>query len=172
MTDGRPVPHLALYRATQNAFATYGRLEAKYSTLELPWQGNAHDVSCVPATIDAQGTRMHAPYTAERYLSPDHRCVVFRLIDVPDRGYIEMHVGCLPRDTKGCILLGMAFGHVDYQDGTADGRGYGVVQSRTAFHSFMLAHPEQRFTLDIHDVAAPDPADQADGSHSHPTRTV
>ncbi|HEX6462802.1 MAG TPA: DUF5675 family protein [Vicinamibacterales bacterium] len=133
---------LLLRRIKQNAYATYGRLDS-FVTAELPWRDNAPDISCIPA-----GT-----YTAERYLSPDHGYVVFRLIDVPGRGYIELHIGCLPaRDSKGCILLGSKFGDVDYADGKPNASGPGILGSKTAFHTFMLAHPEQRFTLTITDV--------------------
>jgi hypothetical protein len=145
---------LAVHRVKQNAFATYGKLLSSRSaqeavTLELPWRNNAHDVSCIPVTIDAQGNRVRAPYTAERYLSPDHGYVVFRLTDVPDRGYIELHAGCLPSDSRGCILLGSGFGFVQYSDGR---KGDGITASKAAFGKFMADHPEQHFTVDVYDV--------------------
>lgn len=127
------MPALLLRRIKQNDYATYGRLDS-FVTLEPP--------NPMPA-----GT-----YTAVRYFSPGHQCVVFCLQDVPGHSYIEIHVGCLPRDTKDCVLIGTRFGDVDYGDGRADGKGPGILGSRTAFAVFMAAHPEQQFTLTITDV--------------------
>lgn len=133
---------LTLRTVKQTDYATYSRLlnedgHEECVTLELPWKNNQRGVSCIPA-----GT-----YTAERYFSPDHGYTLFRLIDVPDRSDVELHIGCLPRDSRGCILLGTVFGHVDYADGKPGASGEGVTGSHTAFHSFMASHPEQRFTL-------------------------
>lgn len=129
---------VVLERIKQNGFATYGRLEA-FTTLELPWLDNARDVSCVPA----------GSYTAERYLSPAHGYVVFRLIDVPGRSDVEIHVANLPCDLLGCIGIGQGFGPVQKDTGES---GDGIVASRAAFLAFMANHPEQRFTLLIQDV--------------------
>lgn len=117
----------------QNDYATYSELfddtAAKVAcTLELPWKDNAHDVSCIPRD---------ATYTACRRDSAEHECELFGLVDVPGRGDIEMHIGCLPRDTKGCILLGTAFGQVDYADGRPGAKGYGITGSGAAFKRFM-----------------------------------
>jgi hypothetical protein len=137
------LPFLTLQRVKQNDFATYGEIYNERGirecyTLELPWRDNKHNISCIPA----------GEYIAERYLSPEHGYVLFRLIDVPGRGYIELHIGNLPCDSKGCLLLGVKFGPVEKKTGE---KGDGVLASSTAFHGFMASHPEQRFTLSVLD---------------------
>lgn len=122
-----------LRRIRQNDYATYGELYDDTGamvarTLELPWQNNAHGRSCIPGD---------ATFTARRRNSAEHHCELFGLVDVPDRGDVEMHIGCLPRDTKGCILLGTAFGEVDYADGKPGAKGFGITGSGAAFKRFM-----------------------------------
>jgi hypothetical protein len=136
-----------LQRLESNDTFTLGHLlddESKViaCTLELPWRGNQHDISCVPA-----GT-----YQVAQYNSPEHGFVVPRLLNVPDRAFSEMHPGCLPRDTKGCILLGARFGQVDYADGKPDASGYGLLDSRSTFDAFMKSiEGIDEFTLIILD---------------------
>lgn len=143
---------MKLYRLWRNAFATYGSLRRddgteECVTIELPWVDANHDgisdrnVSCVPA-----GT-----YTAERYFSPKHNAVVFRLLNVPGRDYCEIHVANLPVDLLGCIGVGRRFGNVQKASGE---KGYGVLESKTAFLAFMANHPEQRFAFTIYDPPA------------------
>lgn len=130
---------MKLHRIEQNDFATYGILTDDDhrefgKTLELPWRDNHHTTSCVPS----------GAYTAERYFSPHHGFDVFRLIDVPGRDYVEIHIANLPRDIEGCIGLGSAFGVVD--------GAHGIVGSRTAFKAFMAQmHGIDRFSLTITD---------------------
>lgn len=135
---------LVLRRVKQNDFATYGELASDdgkehYVTLELPWHENQHNISCIPA-----GT-----YTAERFFSPHHGYVVFRLLNVPGRDFVELHIANLPCDLLGCIGIGQQFGHVEKTTGE---KGDGILASRAAFQSFMANHPEQRFQLTVVDV--------------------
>lgn len=145
---------LTLPRLEDSGFATYGHLinaEQKEicKTLELPWLGNRHNVSCVPAGL----------YVAEREYSTAHHRALFWLRDVPDRDDVEVHIGCLPRDTKGCILLGSAFGFVDYDDGKPGASGHGITGSRIAFEKFMLSMTGiNRFELDI--LTSPSPTEK------------
>lgn len=67
------------------------------ASLEPPWQGNAHLVSCIPV----------GEYTASWYDSP-LKGRVLRLANVPGRQDIEIHTGNFPSDTEGCILVGKA----------------------------------------------------------------
>jgi hypothetical protein len=137
---------LTLQRLHEDAEKTLGAIYDEKGrrvcvTLELPDCGNKENVSRFPA----------GEYIAERRHSETHHGVVFGLLYVPGRRDIELHIGCLPRDTKGCVLLGQDYGHVDYEDGTPDGKGDGIIRSRTAFLSFMADHPEQRFWLHVVD---------------------
>ena len=144
MTDARPpLERLTLQRIKQTDFATYGELYNEHGrqvckTLELPWKDNAPNISCIPA----------GEYIAERRHSEKHHGVVFGLLFVPNRSDIELHVGNLPVDTLGCILLGLEFGHVEKADGH---KGDGILGSKTAFLSFMADHPGQRLWLHIVD---------------------
>jgi hypothetical protein len=118
--------HLTLQRVKQTEFATYGEIYNEHGrrevvTLELPWRDNKRNDSCIPA----------GEYIAERYLSPEHGYVLFRLINVPDRDDCELHIGNLPCDSKGCLLLGVRFGPVEKKTGE---KGDGVPSS-TAFHA-------------------------------------
>lgn len=127
---------LTLQRLEQTDLATFGHIvDAEHQqwcvTLELPWVDANDDglsdrnVSCVPA-----GT-----YAAHRRLSHlhggtgRHNYDVFELADVPGRSAIELHVGNLPHDSRGCILLGSQFGLVNGQ--------HGITGSAAAFGRFM-----------------------------------
>lgn len=90
---------------------TIGTLEVgkfKCFTLELPWLNNARNISCIPA-----GT-----YKATKYSSPTQGDVIL-LHGVPDRSYVEIHVGNFTKNTNGCILVGSSITHVD-SDGVPD----------------------------------------------------
>lgn len=113
-----------LHRLECAETATYGRLEDATGrvvcvTLEPPDKGNQHDISCIPA-----GT-----YTAIRYTSPKRGYDVWLLQHVDGRTMIEIHIGNIPADTDGCILVGKAFGWV--------GDTHGIVNSKMAFDAFM-----------------------------------
>jgi hypothetical protein len=96
-------------------------------TLELPWRGNQHNVSCIP-----EGT-----YEVKLQFSPVHGRNLYWLQDVPGRGAIEIHVGNTVVDSKGCILLGCSR------------KGDAVVSSRLAFGKFMRQMEGENFTLEI-----------------------
>lgn len=49
-------------------------------------------------------------YRVISYLSPTHGKKVPRVIDVPGSDFIEIHIGNFPKDTKGCLVLGMEMG--------------------------------------------------------------
>lgn len=115
---------IALQRLARTDYATYGQLidaEQKVLavTLELPWRNNQRMISCIPA-----GT-----YVAHRFPSPKRGYDVFKLDGVPDRDDIEIHIGNLPHDTDGCILVGSNLGVVNGQ--------HGVTGSAAAFARFM-----------------------------------
>lgn len=64
-------------------------------TLELPWQDNQEDISCIPPDY------YHAKYRN----SPSNGDVI-ELRNVPERSYIQIHSGNYTSQIKGCILVG------------------------------------------------------------------
>lgn len=120
------VPVYRLERLSDTDSATFGQLIDAASeqrvcvTLELPWKDNHHDTSCIPVGL----------YAAHRRTSPKRGYELFELDSVPDRSNIEMHVGNLPHDSLGCILLGTHFGEVNGQSG--------VLESKVAFTEWMF----------------------------------
>lgn len=126
---------MKLVRLVSSDLCTLGHLEDDEGvvicvTLELPWKGNQHEVSCIP-----QGA-----YPVIRYVSPKRGYEVPLLEYVPDRSMIEMHIGNTVADTDGCILLGTRFG--------AD--GHSIEDSRAAFTKFMrLLGATSTFSLTV-----------------------
>lgn len=47
-------------------------------------------------------------YEMDWYYSPKHKMFVPRILGVPDFDDAELHAGNFPKDTLGCILLGMS----------------------------------------------------------------
>lgn len=70
-------------------------------TLENPWLNNVPEVSCIP-----EGVYKVEPYSSKKYGD------VWQVLDVPKRSYILFHVGNLEANTKGCILVGEAYGFI------------------------------------------------------------
>ena len=72
-----------------------GNLLWRCRTLELPWENNAPQISCIPAGI----------YTCRHFNSAKFG-ETFQVCDVPGRSGILFHAGNSVKDTRGCILLG------------------------------------------------------------------
>ena len=131
----------ALHRLEQTDFATYGQIlddeqNVVCVTLELPWRDNHEDTSCVPG-----GT-----YVAHRRPANEtrHGYDVFELTGVPSRKHVQLHIGNLPHDSLGCILLGSNLGTVNGQPG--------ITGSAAAFRRFMSRMDGiNTFTLTITD---------------------
>ena len=88
--------------------ATIGILKIgdfKCFTLELPWQGNESNVSCIKA----------GKYKARKYNSPSKGAVLL-LEDVENRTYIEIHAGNYTRQILGCVLVGDSIKFLDNDD--------------------------------------------------------
>lgn len=88
---------LELIRAKAEDYGVFGVMVAQgfhAMTMELPELHNQPDVSCIPA-----GT-----YRIERDHTGKHR--VYRLLDVPGRTGIEIHVANYVQELNGCIALG------------------------------------------------------------------
>lgn len=71
------------------------------ATLELPWKYNLRNVSCIP-----EGIYELALHNSSKF----GRC--FKVCDVHNREAILIHAGNTTRDTEGCILVGLKFGHI------------------------------------------------------------
>lgn len=75
-----------------------GKVACELKTLELPWNDNKPNKSCIP--VDQK-------YVCKRVNSPRFG-VTFEIIDVDGRTHILFHAGNDEDDTSGCVLLGMA----------------------------------------------------------------
>ena len=73
------------------------------NTLELAWKDNQRSVSCIPEGEYDVRIRLPRESATRDYL---HLLVK----EVKDRSYILFHIGNTPKDTKGCILVGMKRG--------------------------------------------------------------
>ena len=70
-------------------------------TLENPWIDNARNISCIPEGKYDVRLRLARESGTRDYL---HLLVKA----VPDRTYILFHKGNYPKDTRGCVLVGMS----------------------------------------------------------------
>lgn len=96
-----------LLRFQQSEKGTLGRILYRNMqiccTLELPWKGNQHDISCIP----------EGKYKCISYTSPKNGREVWMLQNVPGRSNIEIHNGSFLTDTEGCIIVGDK--HTEYK---------------------------------------------------------
>ena len=96
--------NLLLIRDTFSKKSTIGELflngERICDTLENPWQDNQRNISCIPEGIYPVRLRLARESASRDYL---HLLVQ----DVPDRDWILFHRGNYPKDTSGCILVGL-----------------------------------------------------------------
>ena len=73
-------------------------IEGEYfcDTLERPWLGNQHEISCIP----------EGDYHIEAYSSPHFEgCIIVK--DVPGREGILIHPANQVSELKGCIAVGV-----------------------------------------------------------------
>jgi hypothetical protein len=83
--------------------------------LELPWKGNWHRVSCVPAG------RYQARFRTPENTPAGLRTGVYELLDVPDRDGILIHVANKAEELLGCLAPGERVGALDNRDGVPVG---------------------------------------------------
>lgn len=89
-------------------------------TLELKWNDNKRNESCIP-----EGTYKVVKRLAHATRKYNH----FHVLDVPNRSYILIHSGNYSRQILGCILVGDK--HVDLDgDGLVDVRNSRVTLER------------------------------------------
>lgn len=103
-------------------------------TLELEDRGNARNVSRIP-----EGSYWVSPRQSEKY--GWH----FHVLGVPNRSYVLIHSGNRYTHTRGCILIGTSFKHLD-DDGILD-----VIWSRNTLDKLINACPDgfRLFIVDI-----------------------
>lgn len=80
----------------------------RFYTLERPWLDNKRSVSCIPKgeyEVEPNDTLAH-PNT-------------YRVLNVPNRDGILIHIGNLVSHSEGCILVGKSRADVD-KDGKVD----------------------------------------------------
>ena len=96
--------NLLLIRDTFSDKSTIGELfingERFCDTLENPWINNKKNVSCIPRGEYKVRLRLARESGTRDYL---HLLVK----GVPNRTYILFHIGNKPKDTSGCILVGL-----------------------------------------------------------------
>lgn len=117
-----------LTRTESSPAGTFGTLEVEglhLYTVELPWRGNERNVSCIPA----------GEYDVIRWDSPS-KGDCFKVLDVPGREDILIHVANTIRDLEGCIGPGRARGL--FQPGSRPG----VVRSRLALADLKAIAPD------------------------------
>jgi len=94
---------LILQRIAQTDKWTIGKLYDNdgaeiCNTLELGWQNNRREVSCIPiGTYKCTTTDEGGKYP------------VIRVLNVPDRDGIKIHIGNYLTQIKGCILVGTGY---------------------------------------------------------------
>jgi len=98
--------------------------EPTFTTLELPWINNQHNISCIPLGV-YECKKVFNRHTLGGLDIP----VTFEITNVPNRSGILIHVGNTVRDTNGCPLIGIGFDTVLGE--------LGITQSRQAFSKFI-----------------------------------
>lgn len=92
---------MKLKRFVRDSVKTIGRFTYENLSLfsvELPWRDNQTDISCIP-----DGT-----YKVQKVNSPSHGEGTWRIMEVCDRTFIDIHVANVPSDLLGCVGLGIA----------------------------------------------------------------
>ncbi len=131
----------AILKRTYKSDRTLGQLTifddndieiARYFTLENPWKDNQRNISCIP-----EGTYTVVPNHTKAH--PD----TYRVLKVENRSGILIHIGNYPKDTHGCILVGLKQIDLD-KDGVLD-----IAQSTDAIESLYELIGEKTFKLTI-----------------------
>jgi hypothetical protein len=129
---------VALTRGYQSNTETIGMLQIKgvphkpIYTLENPWEFNKPYISCIPI-----GQYVCSPFSGNKYKA------VYQVNDVKNRSYILLHSGNLPKDTSGCIILGLSAGTLRGEPA--------VLESRKAVDYFKSLIGHNDFVLRIGD---------------------
>ena len=125
-------------KQTLGDFRLYDDLECCFSakSLELPWLSNQSNISCIPSgryKCSKRHSRKYGHHYIVEELDGSH---------VTGRTWILIHFGNYYRNTKGCILLGLAFTDIN-SDGLLD------VTSSKAAMKLLNKVADDTFLLDI-----------------------
>lgn len=108
---------------------TFGR--ARYQdfqaySVERPWENNQPFISCIPVGVYKIRPTMYyggdGPGGKKDYPA-------YKILSVPNRTHIKIHIANTMDDLFGCIAFGKHLGFID--------KRWAVVESRLAFRSFM-----------------------------------
>lgn len=94
---------------------------------ELPWRNNSKNISCIPA-----GSYNCKPYSSVRYNN------VYQVDDVPNRGYILIHIGNFLKDTEGCLMPCMGFDFQKIPMGTSSTNAMNKLREIIGQNKFFL----------------------------------
>lgn len=138
-----PLKVVTIKRTHKISDGTFGIMDIEgipmYTTCELPWKDNREDISCIPP----------GEYACELSFSSKFNMKLYHVLGVPNRTNVMIHVGNTVHDILGCILIGLQFGLLQFQD---KGEVYGIISSRPALIQFMTKMAEKPFTLVIKEV--------------------
>jgi Family of unknown function (DUF5675) len=102
-------------------------------TMELPWNDNEPDKSCIPT-----GTYTCVPHNSAAHPG------TWELLNVPGRSEILIHTGNTDADSLGCILVGRTIGSLNGMPA--------VLLSNVAFHLMKQSVPST-FQLTIENAS-------------------
>ena len=102
----------------------------KFFTLELPWENNQRNISCIPKGV----------YNIKKIESP-HLGYCLDVKCVPNRTYIRIHSGNYYSQIMGCILVGDSLEDINH-DGILD-----VTNSRATLTQIMALLPEETYLV-------------------------
>lgn len=137
---------ISIFREYPNDKCTSGYLSVNGTiicyTLEKPWKNNRQNISSIPA-----GT-----YNGIlRYDHNDHWRI--ELVDVPDRTNIQIHIGNVVDNSKGCILVGTSLNN-DLCSITGGTSTPAYAKLETAFYGTTnpVSTPDKNITVEIKDA--------------------
>lgn len=106
----------------------------QFATLE-PVKESIEKPRCIPM----------GAYQAETFISKKAKGKTFKLKNVPDFSDILIHIGNRPEDTRGCILIGMAFSQLP--------EGVRIIQSADAMELFQkITESEDEIDIEIREI--------------------
>lgn len=134
---------IELERFAYTPHGSFGRLrvgDKTWSTVELPWKGNAPRESCIPEGVYSLAKR-ESPVVQRS--SGGEFAQGWEVVNVPGRTFIMIHPGNTIDDLLGCIAPGTGLGFMRNK--------WSVTSSRIAFREFMQAmDAETDLTLRIY----------------------